>query len=78
MLMDPGLHKPACAVHGERKTLLEDLAHEPSDEHLLGALIEYYGFGDQEAEVCTCGYDPVGHLAKMILADEDAPERKER
>lgn len=74
MLMAPGLHKPFCAVHRERAVLLGDLVKDPGNEYLLGALVEYYGFGDQEAEVCTCGYDPVGHLAKMILADEDAPD----
>ena len=38
-----------------RRKLRDDLEQRPDDEYLLGAVPEYDGGGDQEAELCTCG-----------------------
>ena len=70
MRMDAGDHSPECDVHKERRSVLQALADAPSDPYLLGALVEYYGFGDQEAELCTCGWTPTSALAVAILGVE--------
>jgi hypothetical protein len=74
MLMDPGDHSPECAVHEARTDVLTSLAAEPADPYLLGAVVEYYGFGDQEAEVCTCDWTPTGALARAMLGDDEFGE----
>ena len=71
MLMDAGNHSPGCAVHAERRSVLLALAEAPGNPHLLGALVEYYGFGDQEAELCTCDWTPTGALAEAMLGNDD-------
>ena len=71
MQMDPGDHSAECAVHVERERILRSLMMEPNNPYLLGAVVEYYGFGDQEAELCTCGWTPAGSLARAILGSGD-------
>ena len=71
MRLDAGAHAPTCAIHAERVRLLTDLLANPGDPYLLGAMVEYYGFGDQEAEICTCGWSPEGALASAILGAGD-------
>ena len=67
MLLDPGEHAAECPVLAQRRDLLAKLSEDPTNPYLLGALVEYYGMGDQESEGCTCGYDPVARLARVIL-----------
>jgi len=49
-------HSPDCPVVRYRADLLRELAADPNNPYLLGALPEYDGGGDQEAENCTCGH----------------------
>lgn len=61
------IHKPTCKVVAERRELAGMIARAKAGtavvehgvtvnlDHLLGAWVEYFGMGDQEAENCDCG-----------------------
>lgn len=48
-------HDDDCQVTVDRAGLLAELAADPKNPYLLGALPEYDNGGDQEVELCTCG-----------------------
>ena len=47
-------HEPDCPITKHRKDLLNDLAQDPTNQYLLGAVPEYDEGGDQEVELCIC------------------------
>lgn len=47
-------HDDGCPVTRDRASLLADLAKDPTNPYLLGAVPEYDGWGDQESELCEC------------------------
>lgn len=47
-------HDPKCPVTRYRRELLADLARDPGNRYLLGAVPEYDDGGDQEVELCEC------------------------
>ena len=48
-------HSLECEVTKQRANLLAELAQDPDNVYLLGAVPEYDEGGDQEAELCDCG-----------------------
>lgn len=47
-------HDAECPVNDYRTALLADLAEDPTNPYLLGAVPEYDHGGDQELELCEC------------------------
>lgn len=62
-------HDEGCPVTLARASLLADLADDPENPYLLGAVPEYDEGGDQEVELCECGvvrspiHDPAARQA---------------
>lgn len=48
------VHDAKCPVSVSRRNLLADLAKDPTNRYLLGAVPEYDHGGDQEVELCEC------------------------
>lgn len=63
-------HDGACPVTADRTRLADELQADPQNRYLLGALPEYDGGGDQEAEGCTCGAYAKHLVARVAAALE--------
>ena len=61
------LHAHNCPITSGRTRLLEDLAQDPDNAYLKGAIPEWDAGGDEEAEYCICG----GRRATTVASKDD-------